>query len=208
MSQSAFFYGTLLHPRILKRVIQNDGDHLELCPAVLLDYTRHKVALADYPGIVPYEKDRAFFKRDLCREDRCVRGTYVKGLSAKDIRFLDIFEGSDYRRLEAMVHPLSPLTPLNGPSETVVTFNPEPLPPIEDLAPPLPCQTYVWTSYLDELEPELWSYEVFVRDNLHKWVGGGADNNEYYEEVDREAGVDDGQVARVATKAGVITVQV
>lgn len=43
---------------------------------------------------MPYEKDRAFFKRDLCREDRCVRGTYVKGLSAKDIRFLDIFEGS------------------------------------------------------------------------------------------------------------------
>lgn len=33
---SAFFYGTLLHPKILKRVIDNDGSHLEICPAVLL----------------------------------------------------------------------------------------------------------------------------------------------------------------------------
>jgi hypothetical protein len=33
---SAFFYGTLLHPKILKRVIGNDGSHLEMCPAVLL----------------------------------------------------------------------------------------------------------------------------------------------------------------------------
>jgi hypothetical protein len=33
---SAFFYGTLLHPKILKRVIGNDGSHLEICPAVLL----------------------------------------------------------------------------------------------------------------------------------------------------------------------------
>lgn len=33
---SAFFYGTLLHPDILKRVIGNDGSHLEICPAVLL----------------------------------------------------------------------------------------------------------------------------------------------------------------------------
>jgi len=33
---SAFFYGTLLHPKILRRVIGNDGSHLEICPAVLL----------------------------------------------------------------------------------------------------------------------------------------------------------------------------
>jgi len=32
---SAFFYGTLMHPKILTRVIGNDGSHLEICPAVL-----------------------------------------------------------------------------------------------------------------------------------------------------------------------------
>ena len=40
---SAFVYGTLLHPEILKRVIGNDGSHLEICPAVLL------VSIADTP---------------------------------------------------------------------------------------------------------------------------------------------------------------
>jgi hypothetical protein len=32
----AFFYGTLMHPEVLKRVIGNDGAHLEICPAVLM----------------------------------------------------------------------------------------------------------------------------------------------------------------------------
>lgn len=36
MTISAFFYGTLLHPKVLKRVIGNDGSHLTICPAVLL----------------------------------------------------------------------------------------------------------------------------------------------------------------------------
>ena len=32
---NAFFYGTLMHPKILTRVIGNDGTHLEICPAIL-----------------------------------------------------------------------------------------------------------------------------------------------------------------------------
>lgn len=34
-SKAAFFYGTLLHPMVLKRVIGNDGQHLMICPAIL-----------------------------------------------------------------------------------------------------------------------------------------------------------------------------
>lgn len=33
---AAFFYGTLMHPMILRRVINNSGNHLKICPAVLL----------------------------------------------------------------------------------------------------------------------------------------------------------------------------
>jgi hypothetical protein len=33
---SAFFYGTLMHPKIFKRVIQNEGTHLTIAPAALL----------------------------------------------------------------------------------------------------------------------------------------------------------------------------
>ncbi|KAF8442491.1 hypothetical protein L210DRAFT_3536793 [Boletus edulis BED1] len=40
---AAFFYGTLLHPEILKRVIGHDGSYLQIRPALLLDYTRHKI---------------------------------------------------------------------------------------------------------------------------------------------------------------------
>lgn len=32
----AFFYGTLMHPDILKRVIGNDGTHLKICSGILL----------------------------------------------------------------------------------------------------------------------------------------------------------------------------
>jgi hypothetical protein len=32
---SAFFYGTLMHPKILKRVLHNDASHLQICPAIL-----------------------------------------------------------------------------------------------------------------------------------------------------------------------------
>ena len=33
---TAFFYGTLLHPAILRRVIGREGQKLEICPALLL----------------------------------------------------------------------------------------------------------------------------------------------------------------------------
>ena len=33
---SAFFYGILMHPKILLGVISNDGSHLKISPAVLL----------------------------------------------------------------------------------------------------------------------------------------------------------------------------
>lgn len=33
---SAFFYGTLMHPKILKRVIGHDGSYLQIRPALLL----------------------------------------------------------------------------------------------------------------------------------------------------------------------------
>ena len=49
--QSAFFYGILMHPKILKDVIRNDGSHLKLCPAVLLvslvcSITRHSLLIS------------------------------------------------------------------------------------------------------------------------------------------------------------------
>jgi hypothetical protein len=32
---SAFFYGALMHPKILQQVLHNDASHLKICPAAL-----------------------------------------------------------------------------------------------------------------------------------------------------------------------------
>lgn len=46
-AKAAFFYGTLMHPKILLRVIGNDGAHLEICSAVLM------VSLISKPSRTP-----------------------------------------------------------------------------------------------------------------------------------------------------------
>ncbi|PCH42564.1 hypothetical protein WOLCODRAFT_102363 [Wolfiporia cocos MD-104 SS10] len=105
-SFSAFFYGTLLHPSILRRVIGHEGQQLKICPALLLEHTRHQIKHADYPAVVPYSKSRQLFGetgRDLTPEERTVRGTLVTGLSKEDIELLDIFEG-DVRTLYRSSH--------------------------------------------------------------------------------------------------------
>ncbi|KAI8980118.1 hypothetical protein BD414DRAFT_493684 [Trametes punicea] len=208
MSHSAFFYGTLLHPSILRRVIGHEGSQLKVCPAVLLDHTRHKICNADYPAVLPYNTSRALLlnagQSDLAPEERTVRGTFVSGLSDKDIALLDLFEGDEYVRESVAVHPLGPLVPLSStpvprtaaptPSEEVTGLYVVPpmapeLPPLETLPPPLPAQTYIYAGPLSNVSPELWSYDDFVRENAWKWVGGGQ-RDEYYVEVDRRREMD------------------
>jgi hypothetical protein len=53
--------------------------------AILLDFCRHQVQFADYPGIIAEAGKR-------------VKGTYVAGLTKMDIWRLDTFEGSEYSR--------------------------------------------------------------------------------------------------------------
>jgi hypothetical protein len=54
-THKAFFYGTLMHPEILKRVIGNDGSHLEICPAVLMasNLDVHNDRSPDWMWIIP-----------------------------------------------------------------------------------------------------------------------------------------------------------
>ncbi|KAI0951314.1 hypothetical protein AcW1_008384 [Taiwanofungus camphoratus] len=196
---SAFFYGTLLHPSILRRVIGHDGEQLEICPALLLEHTRHKVKHADYPAVLPYDKSCGLFtdhERELTPEERTVRGTLVTGLSATDIEFLDVFEGNQYTRETVPVYPLGPFTSLSSSdpssSSSLVPLTPPPLPSLASLGTPLTTQTYIWAQPLSDLSPDLWEYADFVRTNAWKWVGEGAGNNADYVEVDhrREMGRD------------------
>ncbi|KAJ3541599.1 hypothetical protein NMY22_g3833 [Coprinellus aureogranulatus] len=178
---TAFFYGTLMHPKILKRVIQNDGSHLEICPGVLLNYTRHRVKQCEYPGIVPYERGKQLFPdRELEQEERSVRGTIVRGLSLSDIGHLDTFEGDEYERLPVSVHPLEPFTPLNTPAgqpdapESLIPQHATPLPPVEELGGAVDAHTYVFQD-IRYLEPRLWSWDEFMKNSAWKWYGGSPD---------------------------------
>ena len=83
-------------PQVLHRVLYGSTPPhasqlaaLKIQPAILPHYTRHRVALCDYPAILASSDPRA-----------CVRGTYVQGLTAADQWRLDVFEGDQYQRVK------------------------------------------------------------------------------------------------------------
>ncbi|KAL1744470.1 hypothetical protein HDZ31DRAFT_38597 [Schizophyllum fasciatum] len=171
MASSAFFYGTLMHPKILKLVIQNDASHVQICAA---DLTYGE----DYPAVVSYEKGHTLFDRELNAEERCVRGTLVRGLTARDIARLDAFEGEEYIRQELSVHPLTAFAPVRSDGEISGELNTIPsMPPHlpDSLAEPVLAHTYVWLVDISRLEAELWSYADFVKHNAWKWYGDGTE---------------------------------
>ncbi|PWY79659.1 hypothetical protein BO70DRAFT_429866 [Aspergillus heteromorphus CBS 117.55] len=92
-----FFYGTLMAPPVLHRVIHGPQppakwqvDSLTIRPALLPNYRRHRVREADYPGIVATGKGES-----------SVLGMVVAGLTDGDVHRLDMFEGgSGEERLE------------------------------------------------------------------------------------------------------------
>ncbi|CAE6475772.1 unnamed protein product [Rhizoctonia solani] len=177
---SAFFYGTLMHPAVLKRVIGNDASHLQVAPA---SFTRHHVRGCDYPAIVPDNVGTVLLKRELNRNEKCVRGVIISGLRPEDVACLDIFEGDEYNRIELEAHPLVPLASISSALTQALLSASSEL-PIE-LPLPLKVETYIWTAGTSRLEPVIWEYDTFVKEKLWKWAGNRADGNEYYEEVDR-----------------------
>ncbi|KAG6879556.1 hypothetical protein C0992_001561 [Termitomyces sp. T32_za158] len=133
------------------------------------NYTRHKVKRAEYPGMVPYEESRELIGHDIPLEDRSVRGTLVIGLSPRDIALLDIFEGDDYYRRSVDVHPLSTFVKLLDYPLDDETLIPSKLPALPaTLAPPFRTDTYIY-DVSARLEPDLWSFEDFVKKNAWKW---------------------------------------
>lgn len=82
---------------------------------------------------------------------------------------------------------LAPQQPLNvAAADDGIVFDPVNIPPAkEGSESEVAVHTYVWAKDpLKTLEAEIWSYETFVKDNLHKWVGTAA-NRASYEDVDK-----------------------
>lgn len=144
-------------PTVLSRVLHGDSSipttHLTIIPAILHNYTRHKVLRADYPAIIPAKPTEM---------DARVRGVFIMGLTSMDLRNLDIFEGDEYERREVTVNLLDEEGDLKCRGR------------VEGEA--VQCQTYVWVKGDDHLEAGTWSFENFVTEKMYRWAG---DSEEY-----------------------------
>ena len=155
-------------PGVLHRVIhgtptpeKSQQDLITIRPAMLQNYRRHKVQYADYPAIIAHEGSR-------------VRGSLVTGLNKQDIRRLDIFEGSSYKRDVVKVQVLKDV----GLDEAA----PEGEAAEPQIAEEVEAQTYVWLEDSEELEPNEWDFEAFKKDKMRAWMGIGDEDDS--EEVD------------------------
>ncbi|KAL9138442.1 MAG: hypothetical protein Q9175_000326 [Cornicularia normoerica] len=159
---SAFFYGTLMAPQVLYRVVYGTTNptpsqisRLIIEPAILPQYTRRRVRDCDYPAIIPSREPGA-----------CVRGTYVRGLTSDAQRRLDLFEGSQYERIRLRLNLLDEKG--NEGEE-------------------MEAETYVWAEDIRGLEDGEWDFEEFRREKMGRWIG----NDEEYEVNIRMVEVDE-----------------
>ena len=130
---------------------------LESYPALLPGYQRHKVRYADYPAIR--------HAPSTCS----VRGTIVSGLSERDMKRLDTFEGSEYIRVKVTCRKLEKKEDVKGGEEEehpygnlggmVLGENVE-------------AEVYVWVGGRDNLEEGEWDFQHFVKEKMSRWVGG------------------------------------
>jgi hypothetical protein len=168
-SHTAFFYGTLMAPTVMWRVIHGthkpeewEKERTTTTPALLTGYERRKVWGCDYPAITN-------------GEGATVRGTLVKGLTDMDLMRLDIFEGSQYERKKVKVRVLPELG-LDENADEKASEGDE----------MVDAETYVWVAREDELEPKEWDFEEFKREKLHRWAGDMDWEDGGFEDVDRE----------------------
>lgn len=179
--RTAFFYGTLMAPGVLYRVIYGNAKPeawqqklTTVRPALLESYRRHRVKDMSYPAIIPHT-------------DSSVRGFVVTGLTGGDIYRLDVFEGSQYDRKKVNVKVLMNLNLDEKMRNAETRYE-----AVEEVE----AETYIWRDDINELEEKEWDFEEFRRDKMKFWMGeGGNDDNEI--EVDEGfADVDNAVAAR------------
>ncbi|KAJ5134513.1 disease resistance protein Aig2 [Penicillium atrosanguineum] len=157
-----FFYGTLMAPQVLHRVIHGRGEPepwqkamLRFQPAVLLGYRRHRVRGADYPGIVPASE---------ATTRTSVRGTLVSGLTDGDVHRLDMYEGDEYTRDPVTVRVLGESVP--GGGDVLDSAGPD----LKAEGVEVQAKTYVWVAGEGRLEDAEWDFETFKKDKMAWWV--------------------------------------
>jgi hypothetical protein len=156
---TAFFYGTLMAPKVLHRVCRGPANpstlsisnSLTIRPALLKLYRRHRVKNADYPAIIPHNSST-------------VRGTLVQGLTDGDIWRLDIFEGDEYERKKVKVR--------------VITDNTSHEPTENQLGEEFEAESYIWIAGEHQLEDSEWDFDEFMREKMVFWAGEEGETRE------------------------------
>ncbi|ORY79058.1 AIG2-like family-domain-containing protein [Protomyces lactucae-debilis] len=98
-SYSCFFYGTLMHPAVLNRVISSTETPAYL-PVILPGYARFRVKGQDYPGVIAAQDAP---EGSVAEANVSVAGMLVSHLSSYAIKRLDAFEGDEYTRTSVTV---------------------------------------------------------------------------------------------------------
>ncbi|KAF2646848.1 hypothetical protein P280DRAFT_441284 [Massarina eburnea CBS 473.64] len=168
-SHTAFFYGTLMAPPVLHRVIWGTtsaptpvhASSLTIRPAILPAHQRHKVRGADYPAVLPCAAGAPATGSSPDASPPSVRGTLVQGLTSGDMWRLDIFEGSDYTRRKVRVRVVESAHPETSPSPQ------DGNPSTEEIE----AETYIWTASPSALEASEWDFSEFVREKMGRWTG-------------------------------------
>ncbi|GAA5847119.1 hypothetical protein JCM5353_005150 [Sporobolomyces roseus] len=161
---TAFFYGTLCVPEILKRVIGNDGSHLTTENAVLSDHIRLKVKGEDYPALVTLEYAAKIVPFILGGDLQArVQGVVVHGLTEEELDLLDEFEGDEYE--QDYCTPVSLTDATKQYPDTIV---------------------YRWIGAPYQLLMDLWTLEYFIQEQAYRWTGPLGEKQ--YFEVDQRRG--------------------
>ncbi|KAF3039009.1 hypothetical protein E8E12_006133 [Didymella heteroderae] len=175
MSHTAFFYGTLMAPPVLHRVIWGSqtpptpahASLLSIRPAILHAHQRRHVKDADYPAVIPSTHDSE------------VRGTLVEGLTDGDIWRLDIFEGDEYERRHVKVRVLKSKGRAGDAEHEDVEGD------------EVSAQTYIWIAGEHRLESEEWDFDHFVKEKMSRWVGREAADEGFQDVDDAVAALND-----------------
>ncbi|KAE8259420.1 hypothetical protein A4X13_0g1027 [Tilletia indica] len=198
-THTLFFYGTLVHPAILERVIGNPGAHLRVRNALLPAHATWHVQKVDYPALVPISERRPQQQQHPSSDadtdaDIVVPGTLVSGLTDRDLRYLDLFEGDEYVRREVDVRPAvegegisNALRPRDA-SLADILADLDPATTASEGQNPgasrtVRAQAYLWCAPLSMLEDRRWIFAEFAREKAKRWVGAQADHE--YTDVDR-----------------------
>lgn len=100
MPQHVFTYGSLMFPAVWQRVVRGN---YRSATAILDNHARYAVRGVDYPGVV-------------AQDHASVEGVLYFNVAEEDLARLDMFEGSEYRRIAV---PLQAGSVAGGATELV-----------------------------------------------------------------------------------------